>query len=70
MPSALRRSGRKSRNVYTAPKEARFAGLRKFFSDMPLPGSRRGGNAGGSAGGGMSEKNFLRPAKRASFGAV
>ncbi|MBD5626353.1 MAG: FtsQ-type POTRA domain-containing protein [Desulfovibrio sp.] len=44
MPSALRRSGRKSRNAYTAPKEARFAGLGRMFSFLRRPA---GSNADG-----------------------
>ncbi|MDE6735135.1 MAG: cell division protein FtsW, partial [Desulfovibrio sp.] len=50
MPSALRRGGRKSRNAYTAPKEARFAGLGRMFSFLRRPaGSSAGGSQGGAS---------------------
>lgn len=60
MPSALRRSGRKSRNVYTAPKEARFVGLRKIFPAVRLLGNRRGKStgAGGGAGNAVNWRNL------------
>lgn len=53
MPTALRRSGRKSRNVYSAPKESRFAGLGRMFSFLRLPGARRGEGKGGGPGVGL-----------------
>lgn len=60
MPSALRRSGRKSRNVYTTPKEARFAGLARVLSSLRLPGSRRAGGppSGGRRGGSVRMRNL------------
>lgn len=60
MPSALRRSGRKSRNVYTAPKEARFAGFGRVLSSLRLPGFRRGGGVpqGGRRGGSARVRNL------------
>lgn len=60
MPSALRRSGRKSRNVYTAPKEARFAGLARVLSSLRLPGFRRAGGSppGGRRGGSARMRNL------------
>lgn len=61
MPSALRRTSRKSRNVYTAPKEARLAGLGRMLSSLRLPGFRRGGGAprGGRRGGPSGVRNLL-----------
>ncbi|MDE7241400.1 hypothetical protein, partial [Desulfovibrio sp.] len=61
MPTALRRGGRKSRNVYTAPQESRFAGLGRIFSTLRLPGlSRGGGNGGGTGlGRGVNWRNLL-----------
>ena len=65
MPSAVRRGGRKSRNVYTAPPEARFAGLGRMFSSLRLPWSRRGGaeagggSVGGNFGRGINWRNLL-----------